>query len=425
MIFLSREGRLKMKQVKRMAALALCAAMMLGSTAFAAEESGTTAAPAAQESEKAAVQENGKSGSATATAQGLEETVTVTVTMKDGVLTEVKAETDKEEVTVGRMALQVIPEDMVKKNSVKVDGVAGATSTSNAVIAAATSAYLQILGVDVNLSAWAKGNGFVKAKDFNMETGVDAVASATVSGVGGLNFGDIELSDEVKKELLLEYLQGAEGNYREMYQIATSYNNVPTIGSVEFVLDPEDMTLMGSSEANTGKLNNMLKNPNVDLYWTRQIRKGDICSETMPMLPTYFMSYGVQITGTFKPIDWKSLNEEDKAKYLAKARGYFKTMGPQYASFLEMEEDAFYGFLCNSASTYYVIEPTKYVMTSPWFLNVYDSGYARQFVSEEMTAKLAAIVAEKYPEAKSLTTMDFATRVASGLKTQQTLAFER
>ena len=173
------------------------------------------------------------------------------------------------------------------------------------------------------------------------------------------------------------------------------------------------------------KLNNMLKNPNVDLYWTRQIRKGDICSETMPMLPTYFMSYGVQITGTFKPIDGKNLNEEDKAKYLAKARGYFKTMGPQYASFLEMEEDAFYGFLCNSASTYYVIEPTKYVMTSPWFLNVYDSGYARQFVSEEMTAKLAAIVAEKYPEAKSLTTMDFATRVVSGLKTQQTLAFER
>ena len=169
----------------------------------------------------------GPSGSATATAQGLEETVTVTVTVEDGVIAAVEAVTDKEDETVGRQALTDLPLAMVEQNSVKVDAVSGATSTSTAVISAATAAYLEILGADLDLDAWAKGQGYVKGEDFYMVTGVDAITSATVSGKGGINFGDIDLSDELKKELILEYLKGAEGNYREMYQIATSYNNVP------------------------------------------------------------------------------------------------------------------------------------------------------------------------------------------------------
>ena len=364
----------------------------------------------------------GPSGSATAMAQGLEETVTVTVTVEDGAITAVEAETDKEEVTVGRQALSEIPEAIVAANSVKVDAVSGATSTSNAVIAAATSAYAEILGIDVNLDAWAKGNGYDKAEDFSMVTGVDAVTSATVSGQGGINFGDVDLSDELKKELILDYLKGAEGNYREMYQIATSYNNVPTIGSVEYVLDPADMTLFGSSETNTAKLNNMMVNPNVDLYWTRQIREGDICSEAMPVLPTYFMSYGVEYTGTYRCIKFAELSEEEVPVFVAKARNYFATMSST-AKLAEMDDEALFAYLSSSPMNFYQIVPTRIVVTSPWFLNVYDSGYARQFVDEGLQEQLAAVVAEKYPEAKGLTDLDYATFSATGLKTQQTLTF--
>ena len=364
----------------------------------------------------------GPSGTATATAMGLEETVTVTVTVEDGVITEVQAETDKEEVTVGRQALTEIPAAMVEQNSVKVDGVSGATSTSNAVISAATAAWLEILGADLNLDAFAKGQGYVKAEDYSMVVGVDAVTSATVSGQGGINFGDIELSDELKKELILDYLKGAEGNYREMYQIATAYNNVPTIGSVEYVLDPADMSLFGSSETNTAKLNNMNDNPNVDLYWTRQIRAGDICSEAMPVLPSYFMSYCVQFTGTYKPIHFAELSEEEVPVYVAKAHYYFETLDTT-AQLAAMDDDTLYAYLCQSPMNFYQIVPTRIVVTSPWFLNVYDSGYARQFVDEELQAKLAAVVAETYPEATGLTTLDFATFSATGLKTQQVLTF--
>ena len=92
--------------------------------------------------------------SVTATAPGLDETVTVTLTVEDGVITAVEATTDKEEETVGREALEKIPAAIVEKNSLKVDGVAGATLTSRAVLAAATEAYLEALGAGVDLDVW-------------------------------------------------------------------------------------------------------------------------------------------------------------------------------------------------------------------------------------------------------------------------------
>ena len=137
--------------------------------------------------------------SATAEAQGLDETVTVTVTVSDNIITDVTAETDKAETTVGAQAIEKLPAAMVENNSVRVDAISGATATSNAVLAAAADAYLQILGADVDLDAWAKGNGYLKAEDYQMEAGVDAITSATVSGVGGINFGDVDLSDELKR----------------------------------------------------------------------------------------------------------------------------------------------------------------------------------------------------------------------------------
>ena len=387
-----------MKQTKLILAVLLIAAMLASSASLACADS------------------------ATATAQGLEETVTVTLTLEDGVITAVDAQTDKEDLTIGRQALEKLPTAMVEQNTVKVDAISGATSTSNAVISAATSAYMELTGTSVNLDAWAKGQGYVKAEDFQMVTGADAITSATESGKGGINFGDMDLSDELKSELLLEYLKGAENNYREMYQIATSYNNVPTIGSVEYVLDPSDLSLFGSSETNTAKLNNMDLNPQVDLYWTRQIRAGDVCSEAVPVLPTYFMSYGVQFTGTYRRIVFAELSEEEIPVFVNKARVYFATLS-NTAPYAEKSDEDLYAFLCSSPMNFYQIVPTRIVITSPWFLNVYDTGYSRQFISQELQDKLAAFVAEKYPEAAGLTMLDFATFSATGLKTQQIIKF--
>ena len=288
------------------------------------------------------------------------------------------------------------------------------------VLSCTAVAFAENAAADTDPKAWAESNGYFKGEDYYMQPGVDAITSATESGVGGINFGDIDLSDELKKELILEYLKGAENNYREMYQIATSYNNVPTIGSVEYVLDPADLSLFGSSESNTAKLNNMAINPQVDLYWTRQIRAGDICSEEMPILPTYFMSYGVEITGTYRNIVFAELSEDEIPVFVSKARTYFATLS-NTAKYAEMSDEELYDYLCKSPMNFYQIVPSRIVVTSPWFLNVFDSGYSRQFISEELQNKLLEAVQEQYPDAESLTAMGAGG--ATGLKTLQTLIF--
>ncbi|MBR3429960.1 MAG: FMN-binding protein [Clostridia bacterium] len=360
----------------------------------------------------------------TASSPGRYETVTVTLTVQNGKIIDVEAVSDNPEEAGGEIsrseALQRTTEAMIEKNSVNVDTITSATDTCNTVMAAAANAYLQLSGVDINLDAWASSNGYVKAEGYHIQAGTDAIASATVSGIGGINFGDIDLSDDLKKKLILDYLRGADNNYREMYQIATSYNNVPTVACVEFVLDPEDLSLFGSSEANTAKLNNMEINPHVDLYWTRQIRAGDVCSEAMPVLPTYFMSYGVELTGTYRKIVYTDLSAEEKPVFVKKARDYYATL-PSTAQYAGMSNDELYEYLCGSTINFYQIVPGRIVVTSPWFLSAFDSGFARRFVSEELQEELLQAVKAQYPEAESLTAMN--ADGTTGLKTQQTLIF--
>ena len=83
--------------------------------------------------------------SATVTVRGIGENVTVTLVMEDEKIVAVEAASDNAEADErGVESLKLIADAMVEKNSVNVDAVSGATGTSNAVIAAATQAWLQI-----------------------------------------------------------------------------------------------------------------------------------------------------------------------------------------------------------------------------------------------------------------------------------------
>ncbi len=79
----------------------------------------------------------------TATAKGFGGDVTVTLTVEDGKLTDVKAEGPDETAGIGSMAIEQLPGAMVERNSVEVDAVASATVTSTAVLAAAADALAQ------------------------------------------------------------------------------------------------------------------------------------------------------------------------------------------------------------------------------------------------------------------------------------------
>ena len=82
----------------------------------------------------------GGDGTYSATAKGLGGDVTVTLTIENSALTDVTAEGPNETQGIGSRALESMPPDMLSKNSVEVDGVSGATVTSNAILQAAADA---------------------------------------------------------------------------------------------------------------------------------------------------------------------------------------------------------------------------------------------------------------------------------------------
>ena len=78
-----------------------------------------------------------------ASAPGFGGDVTVTLTVTDGVITDVTAEGANETQGIGSQAIEQMPGRMVEANSVEVDGVTGATLTSTAILEAAKEALAQ------------------------------------------------------------------------------------------------------------------------------------------------------------------------------------------------------------------------------------------------------------------------------------------
>ena len=149
-----------------------------------------------------------------------------------------------------------------------------------------------------------------------------------ITGASTVIDAEGQLTQEGIRGVILDYLRGwplttdSSGStvysYREMYAIATCYDNHPCISQVEFVLDPATMRLLGSCEKGTEKCEQVRRNPEVQLYWYHQIPEADY----VPGANDYFNSYGVQFKGTAKVL---TLDDEGAAEfasqYMATLRG--------------------------------------------------------------------------------------------------------
>ncbi len=82
----------------------------------------------------------------TKTAKGFGGDVTVTVTLKDGKITDVKAEGPNETEGIGSKAIEELPALIVKANSSDIDSISGATMTSNAIKTAVRAALKEANG---------------------------------------------------------------------------------------------------------------------------------------------------------------------------------------------------------------------------------------------------------------------------------------
>lgn len=79
---------------------------------------------------------------------------------------------------------------------------------------------------------------------------VDAYTTATETKyIDGKNMMPKELVEEKIAKMLI-----GPGDYREMYTLGTSYNNVPLTSAIEFVYQPETMRFYGMADLGTEKL---------------------------------------------------------------------------------------------------------------------------------------------------------------------------
>ncbi|MBQ1531685.1 MAG: FAD-dependent oxidoreductase [Solobacterium sp.] len=152
-------------------------------------------AACSQQSSAPAQEEAGKytAGTYSATAEGFGGPVTVTITTDKDAVTDVKIEGEKETPTVGGAALEELTKQVLETGSGEIDGVSGATLTSNAVKEAAASALAQAEGKTEETSAEIKAGTYTgTGEGYNGPVEV----SATIDENGKLTALEVTSSGE-------------------------------------------------------------------------------------------------------------------------------------------------------------------------------------------------------------------------------------
>lgn len=151
----------------------------------------------------------GVSGTFTGTAVGMggeDHPVEVTLTLENGVITEVTATGEAETAGIGTKALDALPGEIVAANSLAVDTVSGATITSDAILEAAAEALTQA-GLDPNDYMTAVSTDTAAAEDLSKETDIVIVGA----GGAGLTAG-IEAAQAGADVIIVESQSMAGGN---------------------------------------------------------------------------------------------------------------------------------------------------------------------------------------------------------------------
>jgi hypothetical protein len=131
----------------------------------------------------------------------------------------------------------------------------------------------------------------MKCADCHSYDGVDAYTSATMTlkkTVKG------RAPKKMIRQEIVNALRG-KGDNREIYVMATSFENKPVATVIEFVLDPETMNLYAMSEKQTEKLFHIASNPNVSLAYVKHRDDYDYFSGA---LGVQIVGRAVQLKGT-------------------------------------------------------------------------------------------------------------------------------
>ena len=177
---------------KRISALALASVMALSLIGCGGKSNSASSA--------------GVSGDFTGTAKGMGGDVTVTLTLTDSKITGCTAEGVDETQGIGTLALDQLPGQIAETGSIAVDGVTGATITSDAIKEAAAAA-LTAAGLNPDDFKTAVENNGEKAEDSTVD------ADIVIVGAGGAGMtAAITAAEEGKSVVILESQSMVGGN---------------------------------------------------------------------------------------------------------------------------------------------------------------------------------------------------------------------
>ncbi len=177
---------------KRIAALALASVMALSLIGCGGKSNSASSA--------------GVSGDFTGTAKGMGGDVTVTLTLTDSKITGCTAEGVDETQGIGTLALDQLPGQIAETGSIAVDGVTGATITSDAIKEAAAAA-LTAAGLNPDDFKTAVENNGEKAEDSTVD------ADIVIVGAGGAGMtAAITAAEKGKSVVILESQSMVGGN---------------------------------------------------------------------------------------------------------------------------------------------------------------------------------------------------------------------
>ena len=135
---------------------------------------------------------------------GGKDAITVTISLVDGKIADVKAEGPKETEGIGSVALEKMPAEMVSKNSIKVDGISGATLSSTGILLAADAA---LRAAGVNPADYMGVSAAVVAVDRTVDSDI------VIVGAGGAGMvAAITAADAGKDVVLIEKQPIVGGN---------------------------------------------------------------------------------------------------------------------------------------------------------------------------------------------------------------------
>ena len=178
---------------KRIAAFALASVMALSLFGCGAKSNSASSAA-------------GVSGDFTGTAKGMGGDVTVTLTLTDSKITGCTAEGKDETQGIGTLALEQLPGQIAETGSIAVDGVSGATITSDAIKEAAAAA-LVAAGLNADDYKTAVEADTTKAEDSTID------ADVAIVGAGGAGMtAAITAAAEGKSVVIVESQAMVGGN---------------------------------------------------------------------------------------------------------------------------------------------------------------------------------------------------------------------